>query len=53
MRRPSQPSPARLAGADCGKIGDGCGGALDCGTCTKPGESCGGGGTPNKCGGIK
>ncbi len=47
------PTTCVLAGADCGPIGDGCGGKLDCGTCTKPGDTCGGGGTANKCGGIK
>jgi hypothetical protein len=34
----------------CGKIGDGCGGALDCGDSCPSGQSCGGGGTPNVCG---
>jgi hypothetical protein len=38
------------AGANCGPIGDGCGGTLDCGTCTAP-ETCGGGGMPSVCGG--
>jgi hypothetical protein len=37
-------------GISCGPAGDGCGGALNCGTCTSP-ETCGGGGTPNQCGG--
>jgi hypothetical protein len=37
-------------GYNCGTVGDGCGGTLDCGTCTKPGESCGGAGMPNVCG---
>jgi hypothetical protein len=36
-------------GANCGPISDGCGGVLDCGTCTS-GETCGGGGTPSVCG---
>ncbi len=36
------------SGATCGPIGDGCGGLLDCGTCTT--GSCGGGGTPSVCG---
>jgi hypothetical protein len=36
------------AGADCGPIGDGCGGILQCGTCTLP-EICGGM-TPSVCG---
>ncbi|MEY2934040.1 MAG: hypothetical protein RL033_4789, partial [Pseudomonadota bacterium] len=34
---------------DCGTIADGCGGLLQCGTCTAP-DTCGGGGTPNQCG---
>jgi hypothetical protein len=37
--------------AMCGPIGDGCGGAIDCGSCTSP-ESCGGGGTLFTCGGT-
>ncbi|APR87553.1 Tryptophan synthase alpha chain [Minicystis rosea] len=36
-------------GANCGPIADGCGGVLDCGTCTGN-ESCGGGGVPSVCG---
>jgi hypothetical protein len=36
-------------GYTCGKSGDGCGGAIDCGTCTSP-QYCGGGGY-SKCGG--
>lgn len=35
-------------GAECGMQADGCGGVIDCGTCTAP-ETCGGGGA-NKCG---
>src|SRR5579872_4335818 len=38
------------AHATCGPIGDGCGGLLDCGTCTLP-ETCGGGGVHSVCGG--
>src|SRR2546423_3000351 len=34
----------------CGKIGDGCGGPLDCGDSCPSGQSCGGGGTANVCG---
>ncbi len=34
---------------NCGTISDGCGGMLNCGTCTSP-QTCGGGGTPNVCG---
>jgi hypothetical protein len=36
-------------GANCGPVGDGCGGLLDCGTCKTP-YTCGGGGTPSVCG---
>lgn len=36
-------------GATCGAIADGCGGLLDCGTCTAP-DTCGGGGVANQCG---
>ena len=36
--------------ANCGQQSDGCGGTIDCGTCTKPGETCGGGGVPSQCG---
>jgi len=38
-------------GFQCGPAGDGCGGALQCGTCTAP-ETCGGGGTRGQCGSI-
>jgi hypothetical protein len=34
--------------AECGTIGDGCGGVRDCGTCMAP-KTCGGAGTPNHC----
>ena len=40
----------KSAGYTCGMNGDGCGGTLDCGTCTSP-EFCGGGGY-SKCGGA-
>jgi hypothetical protein len=43
------PLTCAQAGANCGPIGDGCGGALDCGTCAS-GQSCGGAGTPSVCG---
>ena len=43
------PSTCAAQGKDCGTISDGCGGMLDCGSCTAP-ETCGGGGTPNVCG---
>ena len=36
-------------GFECGPAGDGCGGALQCGTCKAP-ATCGGAGTPGKCG---
>src|SRR4051812_38824080 len=39
------------AKANCGPIGDGCEGLIDCGTCTAP-QTCGGGGTPSVCGGM-
>jgi hypothetical protein len=44
------PRTCAQAGANCGLIGDGCGGMLSCGTCTPP-HFCGGGG-PNMCGGT-
>jgi hypothetical protein len=37
------------AGAQCGPIGDGCGGTVQCGGCPM-GQTCGGGGTPFVCG---
>src|SRR5262245_13581925 len=43
------PTTCAAESANCGMIADGCGGTLDCGTCTLP-ETCGGGGTPNVCG---
>ena len=45
------PRDCTAAGANCGKVADGCGGIIDCGTCGV-GESCGGGGTPSVCGGL-
>jgi hypothetical protein len=41
---------ASAGAANCGPVGDGCGGLLQCGTCTAP-ETCGGGGKPSVCGG--
>jgi hypothetical protein len=35
--------------ASCGQQGDGCGGLLECGSCTAP-ATCGGGGVANQCG---
>lgn len=37
-------------GANCGGLADGCGGTLDCGSCTGT-DTCGGAGQPNRCGG--
>ncbi len=39
-------------GVECGPIGDGCGGVLQCGDCTAP-DICGGGGAAGKCGSVK
>jgi hypothetical protein len=36
-------------GATCGKVGDGCGGTLECGSCSGD-DTCGGGGTYFQCG---
>jgi hypothetical protein len=36
--------------ADCGPIGDGCGGVVQCGSSCPPGETCGGGGVASTCG---
>jgi hypothetical protein len=44
------PRTCAQAGANCGPIADGCGGKIDCGSCTAP-QTCGGGGTPYVCGG--
>ncbi|MFZ9889121.1 MAG: DUF4215 domain-containing protein, partial [Myxococcota bacterium] len=49
----SEDCPALLTcddvGATCGLIGNGCGGVLDCGSCSAP-YTCGGGGVPSQCG---
>jgi hypothetical protein len=44
-------APATCAryGARCGQVPDGCGGILDCGSCSDP-DTCGGSGVPNQCG---
>ncbi|HLK35152.1 MAG TPA: hypothetical protein VKU41_00280 [Polyangiaceae bacterium] len=42
------PRTCQDLGFNCGPAGDGCGGLLDCGSCTSP-QFCGGGGF-NKCG---
>jgi glucose/arabinose dehydrogenase len=43
------PTTCSALGKNCGSVNDGCGGTLNCGTCTSP-NTCGGGGTPNVCG---
>jgi hypothetical protein len=48
---PCVPRTCAQANAQCGAVADGCGGLLDCGTCTPP-ATCGGGGIPNACGSI-
>jgi hypothetical protein len=45
------PGTCASEGFTCGTQGDGCGGSLDCGTCTGC-QVCGGGGTPGVCGGT-
>jgi hypothetical protein len=44
-----KPVTCGFLGLNCGTAGDGCGGTLNCGTCTAP-ATCGGGGTPGVCG---
>ena len=46
-----KPKTCTAAGATCGPVADGCGGLLNCGTCTPP-ASCGGGGVANQCGSV-
>jgi hypothetical protein len=36
----------------CGRIGDGCGDTVECGTTCPAGQSCGGGGIPGVCGAV-
>jgi hypothetical protein len=43
------PRDCKSVGANCGPLGDGCGGVLDCGECKLP-DICGGGGKPSVCG---
>jgi hypothetical protein len=43
------PKTCDEVGVSCGPAADGCGGTLNCGTCTAP-ATCGGGGTPGRCG---
>jgi len=45
---PCVPFTCEAQTANCGTIADGCGGQLNCGTCTLP-DTCGGGGIPNLC----
>ena len=45
-----QPKTCADWGATCGPVSDGCGGLVQCGSCTAP-QACGGGGTPSACGG--
>lgn len=47
---PCTPTTCAAERVNCGSISDGCGGALNCGTCVVP-QYCGGGGIPNVCGG--
>jgi len=44
-----EPTTCTVQGKDCGTIDDGCGAALECGSCTAP-ETCGGAGIANVCG---
>jgi hypothetical protein len=46
---PCTPTTCAAAGATCGPLADGCGGTLDCGSCTAP-QTCGGGGVAHACG---
>ncbi|MEI8257151.1 MAG: hypothetical protein WCJ30_15870, partial [Deltaproteobacteria bacterium] len=45
------PRTCASVGVNCGPLGDGCGGLLNCGTCAAP-SSCGGGGVASVCGGT-
>jgi len=44
-----KPLTCAQQGFTCGPAGDGCGGELQCGTCTPP-DTCGGGGVASHCG---
>jgi hypothetical protein len=47
-----QPATCASLGYTCGPAGDGCGGTLECGSCSDAGcQTCGGGGVPGVCGG--
>ncbi len=43
------PTTCAELGVGCGDLPNGCGGTLDCGTCTSP-QTCGGGGVAHQCG---
>jgi hypothetical protein len=45
------PTTCAVLSANCGSLPDGCGGTLQCGTCTPP-ATCGGAGEQNRCGVI-
>lgn len=44
------PKTCAAASADCGPIGDGCGGIVQCGATCPDDQTCGGGGVASKCG---
>jgi hypothetical protein len=46
---PCTPVTCAALGVNCGMEGDGCGGTINCGTCTLP-DTCGGGGMNGLCG---
>jgi hypothetical protein len=46
---PCTPATTCPVGETCGQAADGCGGLINCGTCTSP-DICGGGGVPGQCG---
>lgn len=46
-----KPLACKDLGISCGPAGDGCGGKIQCGSCTAP-ETCGGGGKASVCGGV-
>ncbi len=49
MTRSATPKTCEALGAKCGQVSDGCGAALQCGSCVAP-EVCGGSGVANACG---
>lgn len=46
---PCVPTTCAALGVTCGPVGNGCGGMIDCGSCTLP-DTCGGGGVLGHCG---